>query len=144
MATATVAIPPEAQKRSEAGAEAFARFYLHQVSLASRAGSTSILKGLAAPTCSGCAALHQVVADLEANHQHVDIDSLQLAASRIHPGSSSSRRPVVNVLAEDRPKRIIGKDGSVVANMKGAKFDFQIELFWNLAMWQLASLKVVR
>src|SRR5690349_17030511 len=60
-----VQVPAAATKRTAAGAEAFARFYVSTYSAAARAGNADTMRGLAEPSCEGCAALFKVVQDFE-------------------------------------------------------------------------------
>ena len=141
--TRAVSLPPEATQHTEAGAQAFARFYLEQYSAAAHAGDASLMRGLARPECQGCSALVHLVEGMEKKKQHIDIDALVVHSAWTVPGSTDSTA-VISVLAEEAPKRIIDTNGVVVANVKGARFDFRLTEPWGPDGWTVSDLRLMR
>lgn len=133
-----MAVPPAATKKTPEGAEAFARFYLTQYSAAAQAGDPALMNGLATAKCQGCAALRKLVEDMRSKGQHIDIDAMKLGASVVSDTSDDAM--TVNVLAEDKPKRILDKNGEIVANVKGAKLDVRMIVTWQSKQWAIDDL----
>ena len=138
-----VVVPPEARAHTPDGAKAFASFYLHQYSLAAQRGEPALMNGLAQPQCRGCAALRGIVQRLQRDGQHVDIDAMRVNLAQEMAGSSRNS-VTVDLLAEEVPKRIIGKDGPTVAIVRGAKLDLRFVVVWRSQDWTIADLRVVR
>ena len=136
--SATVALPPAATKKTPEGAEAFARFYLKQYSAAANAGDAALLDGLSTSKCRGCVDLQNLVRDLQAKGQHMDIDALKVGASMV--SDVQDEATTVNVLAEDKPKKILDRNGAVVANVKGARMDVRMVIEWKSNRWAISDL----
>ena len=68
--TTPVEIPEAARAHTEAGAEAFVKFFVEQSNVASMTADTSILPPLSDPSCKSCSALQHEVADLKARGHH--------------------------------------------------------------------------
>ena len=68
--TTPVEIPQAARAHTEAGAEAFVKFFVEQSNVASMTADTSILPPLSDPSCKSCSALQHEVADLKARGHH--------------------------------------------------------------------------
>jgi hypothetical protein len=101
------------------------------------------MTGLAQPQCQGCAALLGVVQRLQRDGQHVDIDAMRVNLAQATAGSTSNSM-AVDVLAEELQKRIRAKDGTAVAIVRGAKFDFRFLVVWQSQGWTVIDLRVVR
>jgi len=141
-AATEVQVPPAATKHTAAGAEAFARYYMSTYSAAARAGNADTMRGLAQPSCEGCAALLKVVQDFQSKGQRVDRDAIELGASQVT--ELTTTRASVSLLAEEKPKKILDAKGAVVANVKGARFDFRMETSWQSSRWLVTDLRVVK
>jgi hypothetical protein len=101
------------------------------------------MSGLAQPQCSGCAALLGVVLRMQREGQHVDIDAMRVNLAQEMAGSTGNS-VVIDLLAEELPKRIVKKDGTTVAIVRGARFDFRVEVVWRSQAWSITDLRLVR
>jgi len=136
-------LPAEATEKTEAGATAFARYFLERTSQAAHEGDPTLMDGLSSKNCSGCAAFRKLVADRAAKGQHTDINSLRIDLSQALPGSTPSK-VVVGLLVTDRRKRVVDKDGQVVQTVRGAKFNTEATLIWVDGSWNVDALRLVR
>ncbi|SES48738.1 hypothetical protein SAMN05216199_0178 [Pedococcus cremeus] len=74
--------------------------------------------------------------------QHVNWRSLKVKQSQVTPAKVKDGY-VVDVLAEDRPSKVIAKDGTVVSTSKGSKLAFRTSVVWRTDGWKVSDSKLV-
>jgi len=141
--TGTVNVPAAARAHTEEGAKAFAEFYLSTYSQAAVRADSSPLVSLSDTTCGGCKSLIDLINGYKAKGQHADSASMVLDDSVLR-ADSSSNRPVVDVLAKDKKKRILNADGTVAKTVAGAYINFRLTLVWTRDGWKVNDLRVVQ
>src|SRR6476620_9928084 len=119
--TASVAVPAAARAHTDEGAKAFAEFYTATMDRATVSADSAALRALTDPTCAACSGIVEVVDGYRSRGEHQERTSLTLGASEVV--SSSPQRVKVDVLAEDKPHRVVRRDGSVVSTSPGAKIN---------------------
>lgn len=140
--TATVNVPAAARAHTEEGAQAFAEFYYAVLSDSQFRADSSQLRDLATPECVSCQAFAQKADAMKERGQHVNWRSLKVKQSQVTPAKVKDGY-VVDVLAEDRPSKVIAKDGTVVSTSKGSKLAFRTSVVWRTDGWKVSDSKLV-
>lgn len=138
-----VAVPPEAQAHTEAGAEAFAKFFYEVVSESQYRADSTELRALSSPDCEGCQVLIQMADELSDKGHRMDSRSLKVKGAGVRPDSTRDVK-YVNVLAEDLPSKVLDRSGNVVSRSTGAKLTFLTTLIWNSSAWQVQDSELLR
>jgi hypothetical protein len=136
-------VPAAARAHTEAGAQAFAAYYLSTYSQAAVRADSGPLSTLSEKACGGCKSLIDLIDGYRAKKQHVERASLVIDDSSLRPDSSPNR-PVVDVLAKDEKKRVLNADGSVAKTVAGANINFRLTLNWEQDSWKVRDLRVVQ
>ena len=141
-ATKTVALPPEATQHTEAGAKAFAKYYLLGLSEAEFEGDTSRIAPLTGKGCSACLKFIERIETRARQEQHVDRKSLSIETTALVDGDPTGRRAVIGVLANDAAKKVVNSEGDPIQAISGAKINFEASLEWSATGWAMAGLVV--
>ena len=141
--TATVTIPAAARERTPEGAKAFAVLYYEVLSDSQFRADSSNLRMLSASSCVACQAFAGKADEMKRRGQHVDSRSLKVDEAIVTP-TSIRNGFVVDVLAEDRPSKVVDSDGSVVSESRGAKLTFRTQVIWMTNGWKIADSKLVK
>ena len=141
--TATVTLPAAARVHTKEGAIAFARFYYGVLSDSQYRADSSQLRQLSAEGCVACQAFVQKADDMRRRGHHLDSRSLIIDEAFVTP-TTIRNGFVVDVLADDRPSRVLTQDGSVVSESQGAKLTFRTHVVWISGGWKVDDSKLVK
>lgn len=133
--SASVTVPEEAQANTEAGAIAFAKFYLAQTDRAREAGNPAGLRALSGENCSYCATVAKIIdADaakgLRAREVRFDVDLAEV--SDFQPGSAS-----VRVLGVQEMVELVNAQGDVVRTQPEGRANIAFEITQVDGLWSL-------
>lgn len=140
--TSSVAVPAAARAHTDEGAKAFARFYTEAMDRATVSADSAPLRALTDPNCAACAGIVEVVDGYRSRGEHQERTSIVLGASKVV--SSSPKGVEVDVLAEDKPHRVVRRDGSVVSTSPGAKINFRHTVSWVATGWLVTDSEIVQ
>lgn len=140
--TATVNVPAAARAHTEDGAKAFAKFYYEILSDSQFRADSTMLRQLSTPECVACEAFAQKADAMRDRGQHVDSRSLTVRQSHVTLVTVQNGH-VIDVLAEDRPSRVVAKDGRVVSTSRGSKLAFRTSVVWTDDGWKVSDSKLV-
>jgi hypothetical protein len=128
------AVPPEASQHTDAGAAAFATFYVQQIDLAARDADPSTLRQLVDSRCGGCSSVIGLVEGLKSKGQHHTALSFTIARSVWSP-FSTDRMWVIDVLIDDAGATTVDSAGATVSTSPAAKFTLRNSLEWRASGW---------
>ena len=140
--TASSSIPAAARAHTNAGAEAFVRYYLSQVNLAWTGPDPSKLEGLASPSCKSCANFAMTARSLQNDGLRYDGAPLRMGLSIILPESTTDivQLQIINI---QEARSIIRANGDVVEVLKRDSSLSQFKLSWMTAAWRVSEVKNV-
>ena len=140
--TASTSIPAAAQAHTDAGAEAFARYYLAQVNLAWTGPDPSKLDGLASPSCKSCANFAATASSLAADQLRYEGDPLSLGPSVLLPESRPDEVKYDFVFIQE-PRRVINSRAQVNRSVGRETALSQFSISWIRGAWQVKTIEVV-
>jgi hypothetical protein len=141
--TATVNVPAAARAHTEAGAKAFAAYYVQAVSRSGFTADSTELRAITRPSCKGCAVFVELADELKADGQHVDRKSIVLRDQMVRPNSTRDR-VIVDCLIEDLPSKIVDSKGKTVSNEPGEKLTLRNTLVWEAGRWVVSESLMVQ
>lgn len=141
--TASVAVPAAARAHTDEGAKAFATFYYEMLGESQYRADSSALRQLSTDSCVACQAFARKADAMKARGQHLDSRSLRIAGAQVTPALVPNGF-IVDVLADDRPSKVLAQDGSVVSASPGAKLTFRTQVLWTGNGWKVSDSKLVK
>ena len=140
--TGSSSIPAAARAHTNAGAEAFARYYLAQVNLAWTGPDPSKLNGLASPSCKSCAKLAETANSLAASQRRYNAEPLSLGPSILLPESRPDdvRYDIVFI---QEPRQIMDSSQNVSESIERQAILSEFSMAWVRGSWQMREIKVV-
>jgi hypothetical protein len=138
-----VTIPAAAKQRTTEGAKAFASFYYEVLSDSQYRADSSSLRSLSAASCVACQAFAKKADEMKRRGHHVDSRSLNVDDAVVTP-TTVRNGFVIDVLADDRPSKVVDATGSVVSTSQGAKLTFRTQVVWTSTGWKVADSKLVK
>lgn len=139
--TANVAIPPEAQKHTEEGAKAFAKFYFTSVNESLTRADPDVLSGLAAETCAVCTAFTDGAQKYASKRQHLERAVFDIKL--VHLGSFEKGTAVVDVAGDQLRVRVLDEKGDVVETTEKGVATFRTHLARTASAWQVSKVEVL-
>lgn len=136
-----VVVPEAARAHTQAGAEAFARFYWESVSSATASGVTSSIESMALESCIACGAVPRAVAKRNAAGTHADSPSMDIRLVSARSGDGDTY--VVDVAGREAPVHIVDRHGSVVTTTEPGVFTWATTVVWRDGRWRVASFRAV-
>jgi hypothetical protein len=140
--TAAVTIPPEARAHTEAGAEAFARFFVDTLNQSQVDADPNTLAAISDKSCRGCNVYIDLAEELRTKGHHADVASLKRRAIGVRPDSTAD---LVNldILIDESPSRTIARSGRVVESFPAGKLTIRATLRWTRQTWTVAQALLV-
>ncbi len=139
---ADVDVPKAAQKHTKKGAEAFAKFYMHTYSIGARDGTPQRLASLSSQNCRGCAALVSLIETDATKGRTASKDFLQVKGVNVRPDSTTDR-PKMDLLIEEKPYSITDENGKVAKRIKGSNYRLVTGAVWKNGAWSMSQIKLV-
>jgi hypothetical protein len=134
-------LPPEATEKTEAGAKAFAKFFVETLDQSQVEADPSTLVAISEPECQGCKIYVDLSRELAVKGQHQEGPALEL--SDIGVRSSSDGRFQFDLLIDERPTRTVDKAGAVVASFPADKTTLRVDFNWISNQWRVKQAVVV-
>ena len=105
-------IPKAARPNTQAGAEAFAKFYYEQVAKAWMKPDPALLDGLSAESCNTCTAFRETADYMKAHGERYEISPLTVQS--VSAISFSPKKTEIAVAGEGSESRVVDKSGRLV------------------------------
>ncbi|NHA68746.1 DUF6318 family protein [Phycicoccus flavus] len=128
-------IPAAARKQTDAGAEAFVRYYIAQSGRAWTKPDPSLLDGLSTRQCSSCSRLSDVAADLASKKQRYDASPIRI--SKMKTIRSSSSEVAFEASLVENAVRVVDRKGSTVDSYPERRIVRAISTVWRDERWLL-------
>lgn len=138
-----VVVPEAARAHTQAGAEAFARFYLRATSGAFMTLDLSTVRGLSRQTCGGCRAIEKAIDDQAALGLRVPTVRLSIRASNVQPGGTSDSH-IVDVIGEERASDLVDRNGRAVSHLAAMPMWSRVGVMWADGAWRVSELSAVK
>ena len=136
-------IPAAAQAHTNAGAEAFARYYLAQINLAWTGPDPSKLDGLASPSCRSCANFFATANSLAVDQFRYEKGPLSLGPSALLPGSRPDDVKYDIVFIQE-PGRILNSRGQLNRSVGRETGLTRFSVSWTRGAWQIREIEAVK
>ncbi|MGL5818706.1 MAG: DUF6318 family protein [Phycicoccus sp.] len=131
----TVAVPIEAEERTEAGATAFLKFFIREMSEAAWTAESEPIKQISGPKCAGCKSTIRIADEFKAKEQRLaERESVALKGQKARPDSTENRY-VFDALIAETASQIIDKNGAVVKKNTPSKWTMQATITWDGTQW---------
>ncbi|GAB3884827.1 DUF6318 family protein [Terrabacter terrigena] len=90
-------IPAAARAKTEAGAQAFARFFIESLNTGATTANPQVLEGLFTPACETCKAMHDSLQTLKMKHQRHTAPSIKVTGTTAVATTGSARQVLIDV-----------------------------------------------
>lgn len=128
-------IPAAAREKTDAGAEAFVRYYLDQSAVAWMKPDASALDGLATASCNSCARLDSVAAQLVADGQRYSTTPIAIRTLKVIRSSSSE--VAFDAALTENAVSVVDAKGSKVDSYPRRNITRAISVVWKGESWRL-------
>lgn len=131
-------LPPEASEQTEAGADAFVRYYVRVLNYGAMSADDSLLTDLGLPECSTCASFEQMLSSLASEQTTSDGPVLEVARSSAELTATGAG--IDTTLTQLNPAAI-NSQGAIVSESRApqeARFLFELE--WMETEWVITSI----
>ncbi len=137
------AVPAAARQHTNAGAQAFAEFYLSQLNRSWRQADPSLLQSFGSASCKTCDNFVATASAMSQRRQRLDGDLSQVVASGWLP-TSKPNLVVVDVSAVQLASRVVQESGRAVQTYSRQPIELQFRVAWTPpGRWSVASIKQV-
>ncbi len=126
-------MPAAAKVKSKAGAIAFARHYLEQVSAAWTTPDASLIRDLGADPCEACAFFVKTAVDLQAKGQRYS--STVLRVGKVDSTEIAGNRAIVNLELTQLRSSVVDSSGKVVLTDSAKELKRRVQLGWKAGRW---------
>jgi hypothetical protein len=141
--TRTVAVPPEATKHTEAGAKAFAKFYVAQADDALVTADSSKVKAVANESCKGCKVFIDWADELKRQGRHHANTSFTVSGQLVRPDSTDNRY-VIDILIDEAGVDVVDQGGTRVASEPAQTATLRTTLSWSASTWSVTESLLVK
>ncbi|MGL4173537.1 MAG: DUF6318 family protein [Actinomycetota bacterium] len=132
-------IPKEARARTDAGAAAFAEFYVSRINEAWTRPDPELLRPFGLPTCKSCASLTDLAEELQKSSYRYEEGPAEVLAK--NPENSDPSRMFIQLSIRQNPEKIVDQSGKTIRQDKKKKFISQYEVVWRKNHWVIATIK---
>ncbi|NYG05757.1 hypothetical protein BJ986_000244 [Phycicoccus badiiscoriae] len=127
-------IPAAARAHTPAGAEAFVKFFMDQVSTAWTKPQAGLIPPLGEPDCLSCQSFERTASDLVAKAQRYESrPSTTISSVAIEGGP----RQMVHLVIQQHEVDVVDRAGKTVLTDKSKRFAVNAELTWRGGRWWL-------
>jgi hypothetical protein len=131
-------LPDEAKKQTEAGAEAFVKYYFRTFNELGQVPKTGVLDEYAAPGCSACDSFALTIATLEADDRQA---AGPFAETRVDRVTVAEEKAGLDVFLSQLGPEILDARGDVVEEgARQAETTLLVELIWLDDRWAIAGI----
>ena len=137
-------IPAAAQAHTNAGAEAFVRFYFGSLNESWSLANSAPIRPLALTTCRTCANFVATAEALSKRKQHYAGPALEVGPMISLPESTSSQ-VVVQMALTQKSIKILDEVGSVVRSAPEARDLVEAVVSWtDVGIWRIAEISIAK
>lgn len=137
--SAVASVPVAARQHSEAGAEAFVRFYIEQLNVAWTTPRAGLLRALSDPGCKSCAAFEATASRLAAAGQHYAVSPVTVASVTAYGGAPAQEQLLRTIGAQNRAD-VVDHAGRTVSTDPLEPMKWDVLLGWEGATWRVLDL----
>jgi hypothetical protein len=131
-------LPDEAKEQTEAGAEAFVKFYFDMLNILVQDPKPGVLGGLASPNCQTCGAFAENIDTLESAGERM---AGPLASVELTETNLNDEVAWVNVRLEQLGPAIVDQDGNVaVAEIEPQRGTILVQVTYAGDSWVLSDI----
>ena len=141
--TRAVSLPPEATQHTEAGAQAFARFYLTVASEAYVTGDARPAMGLVLASCRACVAIATAAEQQHDDGDHPASARFGFRSANVQPNATADR-VVVDVVAVERAVPIVDGSGATLRTTTEEPSWTRLTVVWTSSGWKVSDLVAVK
>jgi len=135
-------IPVAARAHTPAGAEAFVRYFHHQLNVAWGQPRAGLLAPLSLPSCKTCSALEGNAAENVSAHQHVIGDTVRIDSAQPGDVEANGDQTVVFTGAQLKTS-VVDSNGNKVRDIPTAKIRSVATTRWTASGWRMSEIKVL-
>lgn len=128
-------IPEAARQQTDAGAEAFIRYYIEQSGLAWTRADPSLLDGLATSRCVTCSNLRDTAAELKSQRRRYT--SMPIRVDRVERLFGTRTRVVFELQLTQPAVSVVTADGDVVDRQDRWVLERAARVVWTEGRWQV-------
>lgn len=129
-------VPAAAREHSDAGAEAFVRFYIDQLNVSWTTPTAQLLGALSEPDCASCASLQATANRLVVGHERYASAPVSIRSVTAFGGGPPGQQFVHLVMDQHRVDVIDGR-GVVVASDAAKELKRNVVLKWRAEAWHV-------
>lgn len=137
--TASVVVPAAARAHTEAGAIAFASFFMSEADRAFVVSDSSAIEALSGPSCEGCQDTIKGVAEQKAAGQRQVKPSLTVLATNPLPGGTADALDVQVQVRSDAVD-IVDRTGKKVNSTEKGQGVYRVAAVWANDRWTAADM----
>ena len=134
--SALASVPVAARQHSEAGAEAFVRFYIDQLNLAWTVPDPTRLAALGDPECLSCASLEHTARELAAMKRRYAAAPVSITTVAAFGGAPAGQQ-LVRLAMEQHAVSVIDGGGHVVTRDEAKPVSRDVLLKWRAGAWRV-------
>jgi hypothetical protein len=131
-----VDVPVAARQHSEAGAEAFVRFYIDQLNVAWTVPARGELEALSDPACLSCASLVGTARELVAMNRRYAANPVSVTTVAAFGGAPAGQQ-LVRLMMEQHAVSVIDSGGHVVSSDERKSVTRTVLLRWRAGAWRV-------
>ena len=137
--TEVATVPIAARQHSEAGAEAFVRFYIDQLNLAWTSPRAGLLLPLSDPGCKSCKAFESTASRLVASGHHYAVPPVTVTTVTAYGGARNGRQ-LLRLLGRQTEAAVVDERGGVVSTDRAKAMKLDILLKWEGRSWAVLDM----
>jgi hypothetical protein len=125
-----------ARAHTDAGAEAFVRFYIDQLNLAWTTPSVDLVSVLSEPDCVSCASLEATAKELvDKGRRYLSAPASVRSAAAF--GGAPAGQQLVHLVMEQHKVDVIDAEGAIVSTDPPRVFTRSVVLKWRAEAWHV-------
>jgi hypothetical protein len=140
-ASPSSAVPPAAREKSEAGAEAFVRYFFDQVNVAWTEPRPGLIASLSDPACEFCADVEQTSVDLAQQSERYNERAVSLGDVARRAGAPQDQY-FFEVLVIQHAAEVVDQRGKVVRTDEAGQGASLVGVKWTQEGWRLLGVEV--
>jgi hypothetical protein len=134
-----VDVPVAARQHSEAGAEAFVRFYIDQLNIAWTTPRVGLLRGLSDPGCKSCSAFEGTASRLLAAGHHYAVAPVTVTSVSAY-GGAPAQEQLLRATGTQNRADVVDQAGRTVSTDPLEPMKWDVLLAWEGARWRVLDL----
>lgn len=132
-------VPDAARAHTEAGAEAFVRFYIDQLNLAWTTPAMNLVSALSEPDCVSCATLEATTEQLVAKGQRYVSAPVSVRSAAAFGGAPSGQQ-LVHLVLQQHKVDVINAAGAIVTTDPPRDLNRNVVLKWRAEAWHVYAI----